>query len=105
MAQARRRLARGYRVLRENVEQGALISGVEQVGRWLEEFHPRSLVELDYGGLVHAITEQQLAEDSSAADVAEGIAALRAGDGVRAGQAYRTVTERWRRVQELLHAS
>ncbi|MFJ6211801.1 hypothetical protein ACIQGZ_00425 [Streptomyces sp. NPDC092296] len=105
MAQARRRLARGYRVLRENLEEGPLVSGVEQVGRWLEEFHPRSLVELDYGGLVHAIPEARLAEDRSAAEVAEGIAALRAGDGVRAGRAYRTVTERWRLVQELLYAS
>ncbi|AXI78409.1 hypothetical protein [Peterkaempfera bronchialis] len=105
MAQARRRLARGYRVLRENLEEGPLVSGVEQVGRWLEEFHPRSLVELDYGGLVHAIPEQRLAEDRSAAEVAEGIAALRAGDGTRAGVVYRTVTERWRAVRERLYAN
>ncbi|WP_377270474.1 hypothetical protein [Peterkaempfera sp. SMS 1(5)a] len=105
MAQARRRLARGYRVLRENLDEGPLVTGVEQVGRWLEEFHPRSLVELDYGGLVHAIPEARLADDRSAAEVAEGIAALRAGDGDRAGQAYRTVTERWRLVQELLYAN
>ncbi|MFF4653212.1 hypothetical protein [Streptomyces sp. NPDC001380] len=105
MAQARRRFARGYRVLRENLEEGPLVSGVEQVGRWLEEFHPRSLVELDYGGLVHAIPEERLAADRSAAEVAEGVAALRAGDGTRAGQLYRSVTERWRAVQELLYAN
>jgi hypothetical protein len=105
MAQARRRLARGYRVLRENLEASPLVSGVEQVGRWLEEFHPRSLVELDYGGLVHAIPEDRLAADRSAAEVTEGLAALRAGDGERAGQAYRSVTDRWRRVQELLYAN
>jgi hypothetical protein len=105
MAQARRRVARGYRVLREALDDGPMVSGVEEVGRWLEEFHPRSLVELDYGGLVHAIPEEGLAEDSSVQDVADGIAALRDGDGAAAGRAYGAVTERWRRVQELQYAN
>ncbi len=38
--------------LREALDEGPLIDGLVDVGRWLEEFHPRSLVELDYGGLV-----------------------------------------------------
>jgi hypothetical protein len=105
MAQARRRVARGFRVLRETLDAGPLVDGVEEVGRWLEEFHPRSLVELDYGGLVHAIPEQGLAGDRSADEVAEGVAALRAGDPVRAGRCYRALTERWRRVQELQYAN
>ncbi|RAG83685.1 hypothetical protein DN069_21280 [Streptacidiphilus pinicola] len=105
MAQARRRVARGFRVLRETLDAGPLVDGVEEVGRWLEEFHPRSLVELDYGGLVHAIPEQRLAGDRSAEEVAEGVAALRAGDPVRAGRCYRALTERWRRVQELQYAN
>ncbi|MFC1418470.1 hypothetical protein [Streptacidiphilus cavernicola] len=105
MAQARRRVARGYRVLREALDDGPMVAGVEQVGRWLEEFHPRSLVELDYGGLVNAISEEGLAEDSSVQDVADGIAALRAGDGAAAGRSYRAVTERWRRIQELQYAN
>ncbi|WP_042378937.1 hypothetical protein [Streptacidiphilus melanogenes] len=105
MAQARRRVARGFRVLRETLDAGPLVDGVEEVGRWLEEFHPRSLVELDYGGLVHAIPEQGLAGDRSAEEVAEGVAALRAGDPVRAGRCYRALTDRWRRVQELQYAN
>ena len=105
MAQARRRVARGYRVLREALDEGPMVAGVEEVGRWLEEFHPRSLVELDYGGLVHAIPEGSLAGDNSVQDVADGIAALREGDGARAGRSYRAVTERWRLVQELQYAN
>ncbi|WP_425314672.1 hypothetical protein [Streptacidiphilus jiangxiensis] len=105
MAQARRRVARGFRVLRETLDAGPLVDGVEEVGRWLEEFHPRSLVELDYGGLVHAIPEQRLVADRSAEEVAEGVAALREGDPVRAGRYYRALTERWRRVQELQFAN
>ncbi|WP_326689034.1 MULTISPECIES: hypothetical protein [unclassified Streptomyces] len=105
MAQARRRLARGLKVLREELEEGPLVEGLVDVGRWLEEFHPRSLVELDYGGLAHAIPEEQLAGDHSAADVAEGLAALRVGDGERAGEAYGRLTDRWRAIRELQFAS
>jgi len=105
MVEARRRLARGLKVLREELEEGPLVDGLVDVGRWLEEFHPRSLVELDYGGLAYAIPEQRLAEDDSAADVAEGIAALREGDGERAGAAYERLTNRWRAVRELQFAN
>lgn len=45
MVEARRRLARGLRTLRESAAQGPLTEGLVDVGRWLEEFHPRSLVE------------------------------------------------------------
>jgi hypothetical protein len=105
MAQARRRFARGFRVLRENLDESTLVEAVEEVGRWLEEFHPRSMVELDYGGLVHAVSEDSLAGDHTAQEVAVGVAALRAGDGLLAGRSYRSVTERWRRIQELQYAN
>ncbi|MEW2123001.1 hypothetical protein ACFWH1_24030 [Streptomyces sp. NPDC127037] len=100
MVEARRRLARSLRTLRETMDEGPLTTGLVDVGRWLEEFHPRSLVELDYGGLVHALSERQLADDRSAADVAEGIAALRAGEAERAAEAYARLAERWRAVRD-----
>ncbi|MEU9588134.1 hypothetical protein ACGF7W_11630 [Streptomyces sp. NPDC048219] len=100
MVQARRRVARGLRALREAVDEGPLIDGLVDVGRWLEEFHPRSLVELDYGGLVHALPAGELEDDHSAADVAEGIEALRRGDGTAAGAAYGRLVERWRSVRD-----
>ncbi|GAA2407228.1 hypothetical protein GCM10010420_39090 [Streptomyces glaucosporus] len=100
MVQARRRVARGLKVLRDRLEESPLIDGLVDVGRWLEEFHPRSLVELDYGGLVYTISEDRLAEDHSAADAAEGLAALREGDGERASAVYERLTERWRAVRQ-----
>ncbi|MFD7468065.1 hypothetical protein [Streptomyces tendae] len=100
MVQARRRVARGLRALREAVDEGPLIDGLVDVGRWLEEFHPRSLVELDYGGLVHALPAGELEADHSAADVAEGIEALRHGDGAAAAAAYGRLVERWRAVRD-----
>ncbi|WP_217235964.1 hypothetical protein [Streptomyces sp. AC555_RSS877] len=99
MVEARRRVARALRALKEAMDEGPLIDGLVDVGRWLEEFHPRSLVELDYGGLVHTLPAGELEEDHSAADVAEGIAALRSGDGVAAGEAYARLVERWRSVR------
>ncbi|MCE3033407.1 hypothetical protein [Streptomyces sp. CMSTAAHL-2] len=100
MVQARRRVARALRTLRESVGEGPLIDGLLDVGRWLEEFHPRSLVELDYGGLVHVLPADELADDHSAADVAEGIEALRQGDEAAAGEAYARLVERWRAVRD-----
>ncbi|MGW7415146.1 hypothetical protein [Streptomyces sp. NPDC054863] len=103
MVQARRRVARALRTLREQVgdgEEGPLVTGLVDVGRWLEEFHPRSLVELDYGGLAYVLDETHLAGDRSAADVAEGIGALRAGDADGAARAYGRLAERWRAVRD-----
>ncbi|WP_112465781.1 hypothetical protein [Streptomyces triticisoli] len=100
MVQARRRVARALRALKAAIDEGPLIDGLVDVGRWLEEFHPRSLVELDYGGLVHALPAGELEGDHSAADVAEGIEALRLGDGAAAGEAYGRLVERWRAVRD-----
>ncbi|MPY35290.1 hypothetical protein FNH09_29820 [Streptomyces adustus] len=100
MVQARRRVARALRTLRDTIDEGPLVDGLVDVGRWLEEFHPRSLVELDYGGLVHTLPAGALEDDRSAADVAEGIDALRRGDGSAAGEAYARLVERWRSVRD-----
>ncbi|MFI2431849.1 hypothetical protein [Streptomyces sp. NPDC018693] len=100
MVQARRRVARGLRALKDAIDEGPLIDGLVDVGRWLEEFHPRSVVELDYGGLVHTLPAGHLERDHSAADVAEGIEALRRGDGDAAGEAYARLVRRWRAVRD-----
>ncbi|MFI7005609.1 hypothetical protein [Streptomyces sp. NPDC050145] len=105
MVQARRRVARALKALKDAIDEGPLIDGLMDVGRWLEEFHPRSYVELDYGGLVHTLPAEQLDEDHSAADVAEGIAALRAGDGAGASEAYARLVARWRAVKERQNAN
>ncbi|RKT05875.1 hypothetical protein BX286_3891 [Streptomyces sp. 3211.6] len=110
MVQARRRLARGLRTLREAEDRGRpgygpLAEGLAEVGRWLEEFHPRSMVELDYGGLLHTLPADALAEDRSARDLAEGIAALRAGDEEGAVAVYGELARRWRTVRERLFAN
>jgi hypothetical protein len=96
MAQARRRVARALQVLRKAVPDGPSVPSVEGLGRWLEEFHPRSLVELDYLGLVDLCAEATLRTDDSAGDVAEALAALQRGDTKLASAAYERVIDRWR---------
>ena len=98
-------MARAYRALREAVPEGELVRGAEQVGRWLEEFHPRSLVELDYGGLVHLLGPERLLADRSAGELEDGLRALRAGDTAEALRAYGELTVRWRRVLALRQAN
>ncbi|MFD5883227.1 hypothetical protein [Streptomyces yangpuensis] len=105
MVQARRRLARALRTLRAAEGYGMLAEGLVEVGSWLEEFHPRSMVELDYGGLVHALPADRLAADRSAGDLAAGIEALRAGDAEGAAAVYGGLAERWRAVRERLFAN
>jgi hypothetical protein len=97
MSRARRRAARALSVLRRSLGEGVgVVAAVEGMARWLEEFHPRSLVELDYGGLVGLLDDEELREDHSAADVAATLVALAAGDGEGAGRAYERVIARWR---------
>ncbi|MGW0394862.1 hypothetical protein ACWDYJ_29085 [Streptomyces sp. NPDC003042] len=105
MVQARRRLARGLRTLRGAEGYELLAEGLMEVGGWLEEFHPRSMVELDYGGLLHALPADALARDHSARDLAAGIAALRAGDHEGASEAHGELAQRWRAVRERLFAN
>jgi hypothetical protein len=105
MSRARRRTARALAVLRRTIDDGMVTAGVEDMGRWLEEFHPRSLVELDYGGLVHLLDDAELKQDESARDIADALGALADGDPVRAGAAYTRVTARMKALQGIESAN
>jgi hypothetical protein len=99
MAQARKRAARALNVVRRTVEDGPVVAGVEGVARWLEEFHPHAMVELDYGGLVHLVDDERLTADESPALVARALQHLDGGDTEAAGEAYESVMSYWHDVQ------
>ena len=82
-----------------------MVEGVEELGRWLEEFHPRSLVELDYGDLVHLLDDTELMQDESARDVTLALALLGEGDAERAATAYGRVTARMQALQAVEQAN
>jgi hypothetical protein len=104
MGPARRRAALGLRTARAALGDVQVADDIEQVARWLEDFDPRSRVELDYGGLVDLLSDAHLTGDDSASDVAEGLAALEEGDPTSAAAAYRRWTSRWQRVRLLSRA-
>jgi hypothetical protein len=101
IAKARRRAHRGLSVLRKTLGEAPITEAVEESTRWLEEFHPRSIVELDYGGLVGLLPEDDLAHDDSPGLVAAGLSALSRGDADAATEAYEKLVARWRGVQLL----
>lgn len=99
MSRARRRVARALDVVRRTVDDERVHETVEDLARWLEEFHPRSLVELDYGGLVHLSSDEALAGDDSAGDVGAALVALAEGRPADAQRCYARVNERMKRLQ------
>ena len=101
ISKARRRAHRALSVLRRAVGDVPISEAVEESARWLEEFHPRSMVELDYGGLASVLPDEALHGDDSPALVAEGLAALAKGDAEAATGAYEQLVERWRAIQLL----
>jgi hypothetical protein len=101
ISKARRRAHRGVAVLRKAVGDAPITEAVEESARWLEEFHPRSVVELDYGGLVDLLSVETLEGDDSPGLAAAGLAGLARGDAEAATDAYEKLVARWRSVQLL----
>jgi hypothetical protein len=101
ISKARRRAHRGVSVLRKSVGDVPITDAVEEGARWLEEFHPRSVLELDYGGLVDLLPDDTLRDDDSPGLVAAGLAGLARGDADAATEAYEKLVSRWRAAQLL----
>lgn len=111
MSQARRRLARslatarrlsGSRLAESEPAVVALLrvgAELEEIGRWLEEFHPHSLVELDYGGLVQLLDDEALRSDQSAAEVSAAVNALASKELELAAAMHQRLRSRWRAVE------
>lgn len=77
---------------------GGFDAPVEELGRlaeWLEPFHEKSLVELDYGSVATLFDPAELIVDDTCELVGESVAALEAGDMLRAGECYGKVVARW----------
>ncbi|HEX7354694.1 MAG TPA: hypothetical protein VF288_07650 [Mycobacteriales bacterium] len=100
----RRRATRAAAVLAATLPQVAMLADLQEIDRWLDQFHRMGRVELDYGGLA-ALLGEALAEETSVADLAGGLDALARGDGAGAAAAYERVARRWRDLQLRENAS
>jgi hypothetical protein len=116
MARARRRVARGLFAVRNLQGQRPAGSGddpgpsrvaaeLADVGRWLEDFHPYSLVELDYGGLVHLASDDALCADQSAAEIRAAVDGAARGERELAVAMYLRARSRWRAFADLEQAN
>jgi hypothetical protein len=122
MAQARRRVARALGTVRRipGTAPAARTPGVaadqdappaatlvrvrialEEIGRWLEEFHPHALVELDYGGLVQLLDDDALRADQSVAEIAAAMSALASREFELAAAMYQRLRARWRELEAI----
>ena len=95
MSRVRRRVSHALTVLRQTFGNTGPTNEVEVLERWLDQFHPRSLVELDYGRIVDFLDDEAMRSDESAADVLDSLDALAQSDVERAGAAYERVVGRW----------
>jgi hypothetical protein len=108
MSRARRRVARGLAALRSlppgfagaTWDPARAETELGEVGRWLEEFHPYSLVELDYGGLVQLLSDDALSTDQSVAEIAAAIDGVTKGERGLAVAMYKRAQSRWRAFAE-----
>jgi hypothetical protein len=108
MSRARRRVARGLAALRglppgfagAAWDPARAETELAEVARWLEDFHPYSLVELDYGGLVQLLSDDALSSDQSAAEIGAAIDGAAKGERELAVAMYKRAHGRWRALAE-----
>lgn len=113
MPRARRRVARGLAALRHLptgsgdavLEPSRAVGDLAELGRWLEEFHPHSLVELDYGGLVHLVSDDALSADQSVAEIRAAIDGAARDECELAVAMYLRARDRWRAFAEFERAN
>ena len=105
IANAKARCEMAHGAVRIAFGAGPVEEEIGELSDWLDMFHPKSLVELDYGGLAGYLENTLIIEgldgldaDTSIEDVLSSIAGLAAGDGALAGQGYERLVTRWRKV-------
>lgn len=95
MADARRRVARAHNLAERVLGEQGPTKVLEDTGRWLEHFHPHSAVELDYGGLVQLLDDEELVADTSAADVNAIVDALEREDVAAVAARFDSLRDFW----------
>ncbi len=111
LASAKIRSEKSHAVVQSAFGVGQVEQEIEQLGNWLEMFHPQSFLELDYGGLAGYLElsllsegEEGLDADTSIEDVQSSLAGLASSDATAAGRGYERLVTRWRKVASFEHA-
>nr|WP_132111168.1 hypothetical protein [Actinocrispum wychmicini] len=95
MADARDRVAHAYELTIGTFGEQGPAKVLADTAGWLEHFDDDSAVELDYGGLVQLLDDEDLTADSSCEDVNAIVAALEAGDAEEVAERFERLREFW----------
>ncbi|MCH7229503.1 hypothetical protein L0U85_01300 [Glycomyces sp. L485] len=97
IAKARTQLVVARNLLRAEFGDDAdLAAAIGETAEWLEGFGHDSLVELDYGGLVARMDDEELRREDSVDITWEALDKLGAGEREAAQDCYARLVERWR---------
>jgi hypothetical protein len=99
LGDARGRLDEAVEILEGSWIDEQVTAAVRELFGWITEFPAEGLLELDYGSVAGAFSDEDLVEDRSARDVWVCLDALKAGDVVKAGKVFGILTERWSEVR------
>jgi len=100
------RLDRALGIVRAHIEDGEeMAESLQELRDWVGSFHPRSIVELDYGSVAGLVDPEELVLDASCAEVWDALESLDRGDAFGAARAYAAVSERWASLRAREHTS
>lgn len=95
MGDARRRVERAQSLSSRTFGDAGPTKVLTDTAAWLQNFHEASAVELDYGGLVQLLDDEELVEDSSAEDVNGILDALEASDAGDVAERFGRLRDFW----------
>lgn len=95
MAEARARVTEAHSLVENTLGDSGPARILGDTSRWLESFHAKSVVELDYGGIVQMIADPILETDTTADEVHAILEALRSGNVEELTELFTDLREYW----------
>ncbi|MGW5051044.1 hypothetical protein [Actinokineospora sp. NPDC004072] len=95
MRTARQRVQRAFELAEATFGESGPTKVLQDTARWLAHFHEESVVELDYGGLVQLMADDDIDADTSAEDVNAILDAIEQPDPGAVAERFERLREFW----------
>ncbi|HEX9855070.1 MAG TPA: hypothetical protein VGC47_07135 [Acidimicrobiia bacterium] len=99
------RVARAVGIVDEAGFDDSVVGQIRSLERWLRDFSPDGVLELDYATVAALFEETELVLDESGADVIASLDALERFDYDEAGIHYAAVASRWAPLQAVTYSN